>query len=262
MAASVDQRTVVLVEGVSDQRALEALARAGAETLPLKASQSWRWVAPRPSVGSWSCSGRKGSTSNWPVFVTPARSENPRGLERAGLGSDLTRAEMEALGFYVCDADLEDELIRALGAAAVEKVIDAQGELRSFRTLQRQPAQQGWTKERQLRRFMGSRGGRKVHYRVCWSTSWIWPTCHDRSTVYWPTSNVRGHGDLMRVSDDARLARAHRARRGARLRASVALRHAAAESRRVDDAGAGRRADGAHRPRAGGARAPRCATRW
>ena len=46
----------------------------------------------------------------------------------------------------------------------MEKVIDAQGELRSFRTLQRQPAQQGWTKERQLRRFMGSRGGRKVHY--------------------------------------------------------------------------------------------------
>ncbi len=43
-----------------------------------------------------------------------------RGLERTGLGSDLTRVDMERLGFYVCVADLEDELIRALGAATVE----------------------------------------------------------------------------------------------------------------------------------------------
>ena len=35
-----------------------------------------------------------------------------RGLEQAGLGSNLGRADMEALGFYVCVADLEDELIR------------------------------------------------------------------------------------------------------------------------------------------------------
>ena len=71
---------------------------------------------------------------------------------------------MEALGFYVCVADLEDELIRALGAAAVEQVVDAQGELGSFRTFQKQPAQQGRTVEEQLRRFMGTRSGRKVRY--------------------------------------------------------------------------------------------------
>jgi hypothetical protein len=87
-----------------------------------------------------------------------------RGLERAGLGSNLTRADLERLGFYVCVADLEDELIRSLGAASVERVIDAQGELGSFRTLQKQPAQQGKTNEEQLRRFMGTRGGRKIQY--------------------------------------------------------------------------------------------------
>jgi len=87
-----------------------------------------------------------------------------RGLERAGLGSNLTRAEMEGLGFYVCVADLEDELIRSLGVAAVEQAIDAQGELESFRTLQRQPAWQGRTNEEQLRRFMGSGGSRKIKY--------------------------------------------------------------------------------------------------
>ena len=87
-----------------------------------------------------------------------------RGLERAGLGSNLTRVAMESLGFYVCEADLEDELIRALGAAAVEQVVDAQGDLGSFRTLQKQAAWQGRTTEEQLRRFMGSGGRRKIRY--------------------------------------------------------------------------------------------------
>ena len=87
-----------------------------------------------------------------------------RGLERAGLGTDLTRAGMEALGFYVCVVDLEDELIRCLGAALVEQVVDAQGELQSFRTLQKQPAWQGRNRDEQLRRFMGSGGRRKIRY--------------------------------------------------------------------------------------------------
>jgi hypothetical protein len=87
-----------------------------------------------------------------------------RGLERAGLGSDLTRAEMERLGFYVCVADLEDELIRALGADTVEEVVEANGDLGSFRTLQKQPAWQGRPTEAQLRRFMGSGGSRKIRY--------------------------------------------------------------------------------------------------
>jgi hypothetical protein len=54
---------------------------------------------------------------------------------------------MESSGFYVCVADLEDELIRSLGAAAVEEVVAAQGELGSFRTLQKQAAHQGRTNE-------------------------------------------------------------------------------------------------------------------
>jgi hypothetical protein len=71
---------------------------------------------------------------------------------------------MERLGFYVCIADLEDELICALGAASVERVVEAQGDLGSFRTLQKQPAWQGRATEEQLRRFMGSGGRRKIRY--------------------------------------------------------------------------------------------------
>lgn len=85
-----------------------------------------------------------------------------RALERAGMGANLTRHDMERLGFYVCDADLEDELIRALGAAAVELVIEAQGDLVSFRKFQAQPEWRGRSAESQLRRFLGTKGGRKI----------------------------------------------------------------------------------------------------
>jgi hypothetical protein len=87
-----------------------------------------------------------------------------RELERAGLGENLTRDGMEKLGFYVCVEDLEDELIRALGAAAVERVVDEEGDLGSFRTLQKQPEWRERPVEEQLRRFMGSGGSRKIRY--------------------------------------------------------------------------------------------------
>lgn len=89
-----------------------------------------------------------------------------RGLQRAGLGSGspLTRANMEDLGFYACVVDLEDELIRALGTASIEAVIDSQGELDSFRTLQKQPEWRGQNEDAQLRRFMGSGATRKIKY--------------------------------------------------------------------------------------------------
>lgn len=87
-----------------------------------------------------------------------------RALEESGLGSNLSRQEMERLGFYVCETDLEDELIRSLGPEAVEKVIEAQGELRSYRSLQRQPFQRDRTTVQHLRRFMSTRAGRKATY--------------------------------------------------------------------------------------------------
>jgi hypothetical protein len=87
-----------------------------------------------------------------------------RTLERAGMGTDLNRTALEAMGFFFCEADLEDELIRALGTTAVEAVLDAQGELNSFRRFQEQPAQSGRGLHAQLRRFMGTRARRKIRY--------------------------------------------------------------------------------------------------
>ena len=59
---------------------------------------------------------------------------------------------------------LEDELIRALGPASVEAVLDSQGNLGAFRTFQKQPAWRGRRTDAQLRRFMGSADRRKIRY--------------------------------------------------------------------------------------------------
>ena len=89
-----------------------------------------------------------------------------RALERAGFGADLTRSDMERLGFFVCDTDLEDELIRSLGVEAVLDVVAAQGELEAFRALQKQPAWRNHGAAAQLRRWLGAGSQRKYRYAV------------------------------------------------------------------------------------------------
>jgi len=69
---------------------------------------------------------------------------------------------LESFGFFACVADLEEELIRALGAEAVERVLEAQGELVSFRRFQAMPQQRLTPIEQQLRRFLGTRATRKI----------------------------------------------------------------------------------------------------
>jgi len=156
---------VVLVEGISDQRALEALAARRGRDLDAE-GVSIVPIGGAQAVGSFLARFGPQGLDITLAGLCDAGEEGDfrRGLERAGLGADLARAETEALGFYVCEADLEDELIRSLGTASVERVVDAQGELGSFRTLQKQPAQQGRSHEEQLRRFLGTRGGRKIRY--------------------------------------------------------------------------------------------------
>jgi hypothetical protein len=158
-------RAVVLVEGTSDQVALETLARRRGREL---ASEGVAIVA----IGGAQAIGRTLERFGPPGLHTRLAGlcdvgeerEFRRGLERSGLGSDLDRPGMERLGFWVCVLDLEDELIRALGVDAVKQVAEAQGDLVSFRTLQRQPAWQGRPEHEQLRRFMGSGGRRKIRY--------------------------------------------------------------------------------------------------
>jgi len=156
---------VVLVEGVSDQRAVETLAARSGRDLDAEAVAVVAMGGATNIAHFLDLFGPAGRNLRL-VGLCDAGQERGfrRGLDRAGPGSALTRAELARLGFFVCDTDLEDELIRALGAAAVEQVIAAQGELSSLRILQQQPAQRGRTRDQQLHRFLGTRSGRKIHY--------------------------------------------------------------------------------------------------
>jgi predicted ATP-dependent endonuclease of OLD family len=136
--------TVVFVEGASDRAALLRLAERrgrdlGAEGVDVVA------------IGGAHALRR---------FLTSfdGREVELVGLCDAGEARGFTAA-LERV--YVCDTDLEDEFIRSLGAARIEEIIEAQGELHSFRTLQKQPFQRTRTIEQQLRVFLGNR---KIRY--------------------------------------------------------------------------------------------------
>ena len=157
--------TVVLVEGASDQNALVALAeRRGHDLVAERVTVMPMGGATniRSFVERFGPRGRDARLAG--LCDAGEEGDFRRALEAAGLGAHLDRAGMEARGFFVCEADLEDELIRALGVAVVQEVIAAQGELGSFRTLQKQAAQQGRGVVAQLRRFMSSKSGRKARY--------------------------------------------------------------------------------------------------
>jgi hypothetical protein len=155
-------RAVVLVEGISDQRALAALAERRGRDLAAEGIAVVPMGGAQAIGGFLELFGPQGLNVRLAGLCDAAEEGDfRRGLERAGLGSDLTRGEMERLGFYVCEADLEDELVRSLGAAAVEQVIAEERELRSFRTFRKQPAKRGQSPEEQLWRFMWNR---KIRY--------------------------------------------------------------------------------------------------
>jgi hypothetical protein len=158
-------RAAVLVEGVSDERAVAALARRrgrdleaeGVQIVPIGGAQ-----AIRSSLERFGPDGLDLRLAG--LCDVGEEGHFRRALERAGLGSGLTRDGMEALGFFVCVADLEDELIRVLGPPRVAEIVEGEGELGAFRTLQKQPEWRGRETHDQLRRFMGSGGSRKIRY--------------------------------------------------------------------------------------------------
>ncbi|MEX0863661.1 MAG: TOPRIM nucleotidyl transferase/hydrolase domain-containing protein [Acidimicrobiia bacterium] len=165
LADAADPDAIVLVEGASDQNALEALAERRGRNLEAEG------VLIVPMGGATTIGhyldllGPSGFDVKLAGLCDVGEEGDfRRGLERSGVGSDLDRPAMEDLGFFVCVADLEDELIRALGTDRVEAVIEAQGEMGTFRLMQKQPAQRERARDAQLRRFMGTRAGRKVHY--------------------------------------------------------------------------------------------------
>ncbi|QNN52461.1 TOPRIM nucleotidyl transferase/hydrolase domain-containing protein [Nocardioides mesophilus] len=162
--------TVVLVEGVSDEVAVTTLARRRGRDL---ATEGVRVVAMGGATNIVRFLGRFGpdGAGTRLAGLCDLAEERffRRGLVGAGLAGgraagDLDREGLAGLGFFVCVRDLEEELIRSLGAAAVLDVVAAQGELARFRILQQQPAHRQRPVEQQLRRFLGTHSGRKAQY--------------------------------------------------------------------------------------------------
>ena len=136
---------VVLVEGITDRIALEAvaaklgldLAEQGIEIVPIGGAQAIRRAA--------------------------AQYEGERVVGLCDAGEERWFRRVLGDAAYVCTADLEDELIRALGPTRVEEIVAAQGELETFRNFQNQPAWRGRPVQAQLRRWLQN-GGRYLRY--------------------------------------------------------------------------------------------------
>jgi hypothetical protein len=160
-----DAAAVVLVEGVSDQIAVEtAAARRGRDlaaervvVLPVGGAHAIGRVLAR-------LDGLTGRVRLAGLCDLHEERVFRRGLTAARIGSPRTRADLEDLGFFVCVRDLEDELLRAVGATGAAALFDSQGDLGSFRSLQRQPAWRDQDTEAQMRRFLGSGASRKLRY--------------------------------------------------------------------------------------------------
>jgi len=156
---------VVLVEGVSDQIALQTAAVSRGRDLEAErivivpiggAHAIGRFLTRLPPLDGQVRLAGLCDLHEEEIFR--------RALVATQLDAPRTRTDVEHLGFYVCVNDLEDELIRAVGAKGVEALFDSQGDLTAFRSLQSQPAWRGREPEAQMRRFLGSGSGRKLRY--------------------------------------------------------------------------------------------------
>ncbi|MFF7053997.1 TOPRIM nucleotidyl transferase/hydrolase domain-containing protein [Streptomyces griseorubiginosus] len=156
LAERLGVRAAVLLEGPSDLAAVETLAARRGRDLAAE------------GVAAVSMGGAMSIARFAAVLGPPGLGlrltglcdvrEEPfyeRGLQRAGAADAV---------YFVCVADLEDELIRALGTARVEEIVEADGDLRPWQTFLSQPAQHGRPRDQQLRRFLGTKKGRKIRY--------------------------------------------------------------------------------------------------
>ncbi|MFF9451527.1 TOPRIM nucleotidyl transferase/hydrolase domain-containing protein [Streptomyces flaveolus] len=156
LAGRLSVRTAVLLEGPSDAAAVDALtAREGRDPAA-------EGICVLPMGGAMSVGRFAGvlGPSGLDLRLLGLCDERERGYYVRA----LDRANAAPHDLFVCAADLEDELIRALGESRVTELVESEGDLRALRTFLRQPAQRGRTAQQQLRRFFGTKKGRKIHY--------------------------------------------------------------------------------------------------
>ncbi|WP_225768519.1 TOPRIM nucleotidyl transferase/hydrolase domain-containing protein [Inquilinus sp. Marseille-Q2685] len=155
----------MLVEGISDQIAVETLASLEARDLAAEGVVVVPVGGVRSVSGFLARFGPAGAGLRVGGLCDAAEERHVcRALARAGFVPPESRSQLEAEGFFVCDRDLEDELIRAVGRDAIEAILAEEGDLASFRTLQRQAAWRDAGFDDQVRRFLGAGARRKLRY--------------------------------------------------------------------------------------------------
>ena len=147
--------SVVLVEGMSDQAAVQTLAERSGRDLHADGV----FVVPMGGATNVGHFVDLFGPGGFGVRLAGLCDQGEERDFRRGLDGAGTEAP-----YFVCVADLEDELIRALGTGRVEDLIEAEGESGPFLTFTRQPAHRDRARDQQLRRFMGTRSGRKIRY--------------------------------------------------------------------------------------------------
>ncbi|MFC0438391.1 TOPRIM nucleotidyl transferase/hydrolase domain-containing protein [Kutzneria buriramensis] len=143
-------RVVVLVEGISDQVAVETLAARHGRDLAAEG------VVILPVGGAHGVRRHVQRLLDFRLLAICDAGEAhvvQRAMAEAGRGD-----------VFVCDRDLEDELIRAAGTDRVKDVFAAHGDLTAFHTIQRQPAWRGKDEAAQMRRFLAAGARRKLRY--------------------------------------------------------------------------------------------------
>ena len=156
-----DLRGIVLVEGVSDRIAIEAVARrrgtdlSGIGVVPTGGAQGTermlRALAARHT--------------GVPVAGVHDLAESPVVKQAlVAVGMLAPGADAAAAGFYACVDDLEDELLRGVGLDDVERCLAQQGDLGSFHRMQQQPQWRDRDLRSQLRRWLAGGSRRKLRY--------------------------------------------------------------------------------------------------
>lgn len=163
--------TVLLVEGRSDAAAIDVLAtRSGRDfeaerisVIPIGgATAIRRFLEPfGPSGLDLRLAGLV-DAGEWRFFRQAIQHDKH---------PELTPDEMEQLGFFICDPDLEHELVRAIGTYRTIEVIASEGHAKALQMFQNQPAQRERPLDQQLFRFMATMSGRKSKYAAALATA-------------------------------------------------------------------------------------------
>lgn len=149
--------TTLLVEGESDRAALAALA----PRFGIDLDSEELTVSVIGGAGNFGRAIAEATEQRHRVGGLYDEAEErfvARALNRQE-GEDLTRQ-----GFFACRPDLESEFVRALGIVEMTALLDAHGDLRTFRNFQDQPSHRDHEPLDQVRRFVAASGARKAKY--------------------------------------------------------------------------------------------------